>query len=177
MPETPSGDTTNTKTDDSGKTPVPLPSTSAVLSGTDKQLDGNTHVGIAVMVASDKEPSTLMIPDVGGVANGEPVYITKPIRINGENLKKFMTNKGVTLPEGLAGLIEDTKISCEAFYYSTGPMLMMFALKFDKGLIASLTGDEDLGNLFDVKGASVRVIKCPKESYDVLQQYVAELEA
>ena len=151
--------------------------TSAVLSGAEKQLDGNTHVGIAVMVASDKQPSTLMIPDVGGIGSGEPVYIIKPIRINGANLKTFMANKGVTLPDSISNLIEDTKISCEAFYYSTGPMLMMFALKFETGLIASLTGDEDLGALFDIKGASVRVLKCPKDSYDVLKQYVAELEA
>ena len=53
----------------------------------------------------------------------------------------------------------------------------MFALKFDKGLIGTLTGDEDLGNLFDIQGAAVRVLRCPKGSYEVLQKYAAGLAA
>ncbi len=153
-------------------------STSMVLSGAERQLDGKTHAGISVMVAADGQPSTLMIPDVAGVATGEPVYITKPIRIKGENLKKFLANKGVTLPDAITNLIEDTQISCEAFYYSNnGPMLLMFALKFEEGLIASLTGDADLGALFDIKGASVRLLRCAESSFDVLKQYAAGLES
>lgn len=152
-------------------------STSMVLAGAEKQTDGQTHFGVAVMVASDGKPSTLMIPDVAGVADGEPVFITKPIRINGENLKAFLTNKGVELPEAISKLIEDTKISCEAFYYTKdGPLLLMFALKFEDGLIASLTGDEDLGKLFDVKGAALRVLRCTEKNFDILKQYAAGLE-
>lgn len=151
--------------------------TSMVISGAEKQLDGKTHAGIAVMVSSDGQPSTLMIPDVAGVKDGEPVYITKPIRISGEHLKKFLAKKGVDLPEAVSNLIEDTKISCEAFYYTKdGPMLLMFALKFEEGLIASLTGDKDLGDLFDVKGASVRLLRCEENAFDVLKQYAAMLE-
>lgn len=153
------------------------PVTSVVLSGAERQLDGATHAGVAVMVSSDGQPSTLMIPDVTRVKDGEPVYITKPIRIKGANLKTFLSKKGVTLPEAVTKLIEDTSISCEAFYYShEGPLLMMFALKFEEGLIASLTGDADLGALFDVKGASVRVLRCSEKSFDVLKQYAAGLE-
>jgi hypothetical protein len=157
---------------------VPKEDTTAVLAGAEKQADGNTHFGIAVMVASDGKPSTLMIPDVAGVATGEPVFITKPIRIDGKNLKVFLNEKGVKdIPKGISDLIEDTKISCEAFYYTKdGPLLMMFALKFDTGLIASLTGDKALGALFDVKGAAVRVLKCPKDSFDILKQYASGLE-
>jgi len=154
------------------------PPESPVLSGAEKFLDGQTHFGVAVLVASDGKPSTLMIPDVGGISKGSPVYITKPIRIDGKNLKAFFVAKGVTLPDALTGLIEDTKISCEAFYYTNnGPLLMMFALKFDQGLIKSLTGDDALGQLFDVQGASVRILKCPATSFPVIQQYVAELSA
>ena len=47
--------------------------------------------------------------------------------------------------------------------------------KFDKGLIGTLTGDPDLGNLFDIQGAAVRVIRCPPSSFDVLKQYAAGL--
>lgn len=152
--------------------------TSDVLSGADKLLDGETHTGVAVLVSSDGNPSTLMIPDVTRISEGQPVYITKPIRINGANLKTFLAKKKVKLPENLANLIEDTKISCEAFYWTQdGPLLMMFALKFDKGLIESLTGDADLGNLFDIQGAAVRVLRCPASSFDVLKKYAAGLSA
>ena len=152
-------------------------STSVILSGAEKQTDGQTHFGVAVMVSSDGKPSTLMIPDVAGVATGEPVFITKPIRINGKNLKAFLKNKGVELPDAINNLIEDTQISCEAFYYTkNGPLLMMFALKFEEGLIASLTGDEDLGKLFDLKGAALRVIRCDEKNFNILKQYAAGLE-
>ncbi len=152
-------------------------STSVILSGAEKQTDGQTHFGVAVMVSSDGKPSTLMIPDVAGVATGEPVFITKPIRIDGKNLKAFLKNKGVELPDAINNLVEDTQISCEAFYYTkNGPLLMMFALKFEEGLIASLTGDEDLGKLFDVKGAALRVIRCEEKNFGILKQYAAGLE-
>jgi hypothetical protein len=162
---------------DQAKTTLPqTATTSDVLSGADKLLDGETHTGVAVLVTSDGNPSTLMIPDVTRISEGQPVYITKPIRINGANLKTFLVNKKVSLPDKLSNLIEDTKISCEAFYWTQdGPLLMMFALKFDKGLIESLTGDKDLGSLFDIQGAAVRVIRCPKSSFDVLKQYAAGL--
>lgn len=151
---------------------------SPVLSGAEKLLDGQTHTGIAVLVGSDGKPSTLMIPDVTNIEKGQPVYITKPIRINGEGLKNFLSEKGVSLPEAVTNLIEKTEISCEAFYYTKdGPLLMMFALKLEAGLIETLTGDKDLGKLFDIRGASVRVFRCSKEneSFSVLKNYCAEL--
>jgi hypothetical protein len=54
---------------------------------------------------------------------------------------------------------------------------MMFALVVQDGLIKSLTGDDALGKLFDIQGASVRIMRCPPNSYSVLQDYVAELTA
>ena len=176
--ETPGTNKPNTDGSKKPKTKAPVvASTSMVLSGAERYLNDKTHVGISVMVSSDGPPSTLMIPDVAGVKSGEPVYITKPIRISGEHLKTFLKNKGVDLPEPVSNLIEDVKISCEAFYYQhDGPMLLMFALKLDNGLIADLTGDKDLGALFDVKGASVRLLKCSESSFDVLEKYAAGLE-
>ena len=166
-----------TDKNDPSKTNLPqTATTSDVLSGADNLADGQTHTGVAVLVTSDGKPSTLMIPDVSGISKGQPVYITKPIRINGKNLKTFLANKKVDLPKPVSDLIEDTQISCEAFYWTQdGPLLMMFALKFDKGLIGTLTGDSDLGNLFDIQGAAVRVIRCPPSSFDVLKQYAAGL--
>lgn len=164
---------------DPSKTDLPqTATTSDVLSGAEKLLDGQTHTGVAVLVTSDGQPSTLMIPDVTGISKGQPVYITKPIRINGKNLKAFLANKKVDLPKPVSDLIEDTSISCEAFYWTKdGPLLMMFALKFDEGLIGTLTGDADLGKLFDIQGAAVRVIRCPPSSFDVLKKYAAGLAA
>lgn len=172
------GETASEKSVTPKTNPPVVATTSIVLSGAEKQLDGKTHAGIAVMVSSDGQPSTLMIPDVAGVADGKPVYITKPIRIDGKNLKNFLAKKqGVNLPKEISDLIEDTKISCEAFYYSKhGPMLLMFALIFKEGLIASLTHDADLGALFDVEGASVRLLRCEENAFDVLKQYAAMLE-
>ena len=153
-------------------------STSVVLSGAEKLLDGQIHTGVAVLVTSDGKPSTLMIPDITRVKEGAPVYITDPIRINGENLKKFLKEKNLMAEDNpITNLIENTMISCEAFYYSNGPLLMMFAIQFKNGLIESLTGDSALGALFDIQGASVRVLRCPEKSFDVLKQYAAELEA
>ena len=238
--------------------PVEVP----VLAGAEKLLGDRTHFGVSVLVTSDGWPSTLMIPDVGGIASGSPVYITKPIRIEGKNLKAFFIAKKIDLPAPLGGtpkgtgkdylinnaagykkgdtqvavdtgqgtivkddkisfayvpgtytvvsaveaagkissitfgpgleddvadnaavtvqpqggLIEDTTISCEAFYFTTnGPLLMMFALRFNRGMIESLTNDPALGALFDVKGASVRILRCKPEAFDTLKDYVAAL--
>lgn len=156
---------------------TPKPESSPVLSGTDGLLDGSSHIGVAVNLSSGTGLSTLMIPDITGVSSGQPVFITRPIALEGKNLKAFFVAKGITLPDPVKNLIEDTTISCDAFYYSKDVMLMMFALKFDKGLIKSLTNDDSLAALFDVKGASLRIIKCKKESFSVLQKYAAGLSA
>lgn len=152
------------------------PETSVALAGISEGfLDGKPHYGLAIAVSSGTGLSTLMIPDITGVSNGQPVFITRPIGLVGKNLKDFFLAKKIALPPEVLSLIEDTTISCEAFYYSTDVVLMIFAIKFDQGLIKSLTGDEALGKLFDVKGASVRVIKSPKASFSVLQKYAASL--
>jgi hypothetical protein len=145
--------------------------TAVVLSGAEKYLDGKYHTGIAVDVTSGTGHSTLMIPDASAK---EPVYITKPIGIVGAALKKFLTTKGVTLPDAVGNLIEDTTISCDAFYYSKDVTLMAFALKFDKGAISSLVGT-DIGDLFDITGASVRILKCDESNFKGLQKYAAGL--
>ncbi len=156
---------------------TPKPDSSPVLSGISGLLDGGTHVGVAVTLSSGSGVSTLMIPDVTGISKGQPVFITRPIVLQGKNLKDFFTAKGITLDKKVTDLIADTEISCQAFYYSTSIMLMVFQIKFDQGLIASLTGDASLGALFDVKGASLRLLKCPEASLNVLQKYAAGLSA
>ncbi len=160
------------------KPPVPYPPPLDVLSGADQILDGENHIGVAVLVTSDGKPSTLMIPDASKVKDGKPVYITKPIRIKGDKLKPFLIEKlgEGKIPANVMALIANTSISCEAFYYTKdGPLLIMFALQFNDGLIYSLTNDASLGALFDIQGASVRLFRCPESSYPVLQNYAAEL--
>ena len=147
-----------------------------VLSGTEGMLDGEKHFGIAVNMESGGKPSTLMIPDVTKVSEGAPVFITKPVVLELEKFKTFLQNKKIELPEPIAELLTDTSIGCNAFYFSNnGPQLMMFEISFKKGLIESLTGDADLGALFDITGASARYIKCTKADFETLKQYAAIL--
>ena len=156
---------------------VAVPETN-VISGVEEFLDGQNHVGIAITVESDGKTSVLTIPDVGKVTAGEsPVYITKPIVLKLDNLRKFLNKKKVTLPPAIDGLLKDASLSCDAFYFTanSGPLLMMFQIQFTKGLIASLTGDKDIGELFDIKGAAVRVFRCSKEKFPTLESYAAEL--
>jgi hypothetical protein len=156
---------------------LPVPPVN-VLSGAESLLGTETHVGIAIRVKSSGGPSTLVIPDVKGAKTGAfPVYITKPIRLELAKLQQFLKNKGVTLPEELNNLLKDTSVACNAFYYTAanGPLLMMFTLQFNKGLIASLTGDKDIGDLFDIEGVAARVFRCAEDKFPVLQKYAAEL--
>jgi hypothetical protein len=161
--------------------PQVAPSELNVLSGVEEFLNEPTpsnHVGIAITLESNGKTSVLTVPDVGAVKDGKSaVYITKPISLQLSKLKKFIEKKGVALPSAIEGLLDNTELSCDAFYFTggTGPLLMVFQIKFTNGLIASLTGDKDIGELFDVKGAAVRVFRCSKEQFGVLQNYAAEL--
>lgn len=118
----------------------------------------------------------------------DPIMIDSKDLIDGidaKDLIKFLRNANITLPEMLmeSARIADTKISCEAFYYTTsGPLLLMFELVFRNeegkaGLIKTLTGVKALGELFDVQGAFVRLFRCPQESFPALRQYCARLSA
>jgi hypothetical protein len=148
-----------------------------LLAGAEKYVGGGqtTHTGLSVYISSNREDlSTIMIPDLDKIAEG-PLYITKPVRIKGYNLKTFLKNK-VSLPSKVENFIADAEISCEAFYYTkSGPLLMMFALDLSKGVFTDLVGKE-LGDLFDIHGASVRVLRCPDEgALQTLQKYCASL--
>jgi hypothetical protein len=156
---------------------LPVPAVN-VISGAESLLGTETHVGIAVRIKSSGGPSVLVIPDVKGAKTGAyPVYITKPITLELAKLQKFLENKKVELPKELSDLLKDTSISCNAFYFTAnnGPLLMMFTLQFNKGLIASLTGDSDIGDLFDIEGVSARVFRCSEDKFPALQKYAAEL--
>lgn len=56
-----------------------------------------------------------------------------------------------------------------------GPLLMMFEVEVDKGLIGTLSGDKDLGNLFDINSVMLRVLRCPASKRSVLEDYVRAL--
>lgn len=157
-----------------------------VMSGADALADGKAHVGVAIAVSSGMQDSVLMIPDVGAVKDGKsPIYITRPITLKLEKLTKFLENKKITLPKELNDLLKDTTVACDAFYFTPatpapenkpGPKLMQFRLQFNNGLIASLTGDKDIGELFDVKGVYVRYVQCDPNQLKLLTAYAAELE-
>lgn len=172
-----------------------------VLAGADTLMNGKLRVGVEVRVKSGSGSSALRIADVTRISKGEPVYIAKPIRLEGKNLKKFLIGKeilheeeekdgqGVVIKDGQGNpkkklkeaygrLIDDATISCQAFYFTVGdnnPLLMMFDLQLKEGLIKTLTNDEDLGNLFDITGASVRLLRCKEEDFPKLQAYAAQL--
>jgi hypothetical protein len=151
-----------------------------VISGVDQMMDGKSHTGIAVAVTSSGQTSVLMIPDVAAVKEGNgPVYITKPIKLELAKLNAFLGKKDIKLPEEVQNLLKDTSVSCDAFYFTTktGPKLMQFTIQFNKGLIFSLTKDEDIGALFDIKGAYVRYFQCDAEGYKKLKAYATELQA
>ena len=177
---------------------APLPE---VLSGSDTLFDGALHVGVAIEVSASGSKSFVMIPDATRITQGQPIYITRKVAIEGKNISEFLASKNVTLPEALQRLLKTTSIACDAFYLAPkkrpatteekanpklapsitngnideSVMLMMFELNFEKGLIGALAGDEALGKLFDVNGAKVRVLRCPASSRAVLEGYARQL--
>ena len=76
------------------------------------------HVGAEVTITASGNPSVIVIPDITS-ADGFTMYITGPIILDGANLKKFLDQHHVTLPNSIADLTKNTKISCDAFYYSS----------------------------------------------------------
>lgn len=167
----------------------PIVPSGKVLSGADNLFDGKTHIGVAIEVSASGKVAYLIIPDVTAIDRGSPVFITAPIKIEGENLKKFLEDKGFTIThDALRGLLEQTSIGCEAFYFSkktikndkkedveSSSLLMMFEIKTDKGLIKKLTQDDSLSNLFDINSMMLRVFRCPESERDVLVNYVRSL--
>jgi hypothetical protein len=166
--------------------------------------DGKTHFGVAVEVVADGKTSYLMMPDVTGITKGQPVYITKPVTIKGEYLAVYLKKKSGadSIPEKVEKLLNTASISCNAFYFSqdkrkmtpeefeavkkvdnkaketdeidVGAFLMMFELKAPEGLIGTLV-DPDLGKLFDVTGASLRVLRCRDAAKGILEAYAKQL--
>ncbi|OQW75611.1 MAG: hypothetical protein BVN35_08145 [Proteobacteria bacterium ST_bin11] len=172
--------------------PPPLPK--AVLAdiegdANDYMLDGKYHVGVAVDLTASGAKSSLIIPDAASVTNGKsPVFVDKPIRIQGKKLNNFLAKKKINVPDKAQNLLKDTTVSLNAFYYrgdqkdettqnvtKTGVTLMSFEVGFTNGIISSLTGDPDFQELFDVKGASLRILRCDKKDLPELQAYVKAL--
>lgn len=143
-----------------------------LLAGLEKKLDGNTHVSLAIEF-NGNQSSTLMIPDLSGTA---PVYIDNKIEIDGKKLTAFFKNKYTDIyskfPDKLQSLIDKTTAECSAFYYQkNGPLLMIFSLGFEGGLLSALLGD-GIDEIFDVKSFSLRLFKCPNTMFQDLKDYV-----
>lgn len=164
------------------------PQLPAVLAGAETLFGDQVRIGAELRIKSSGGPSALRIADVTGVPNGQPVYITKPIKLEGKKLRKFLVRKQVLtlkdaqqpdgdVKESYGNLIADATVSIDAFYFTVGtsPLLMMFDLELKDGLITSLTNDADLGELFDITGASVRLLRCKEQDFPILQKYAAQL--
>jgi hypothetical protein len=116
----------------------------------------------------------------------DPVFITSPSVLGGKELKDFLVAKGIlqrqadAASESIAGLIGDTPIKLDAFYFSdSGPVLMQFdvAVGGHAGAMEQLTGDRDLAQLFTPGDAFVRVLRCSKGAFETLRRYAAELSS
>ena len=83
------------------------------------------------------------------------------------------TEKAAWLEEHKADADREAKVA--TIKVDDGALLMMFGLNFEDGLISALTGDADLGNLFDITGASLRVLRCRDSSKKILEEYAALL--
>ena len=74
--------------------PEPMDSTHLLSGATLKYFNDKTHVGVAVQLVADGRKSYLMIPDIARVGKAAPVYITAPVRLNGEHLKDYLARQG-----------------------------------------------------------------------------------
>jgi hypothetical protein len=160
-------------------------------------LDGKVHVGVAIGLRTGDRPSALVVPDVLGVGKGEsPVYLAKPLKIELEKILDYLNKKQDGIKDQLKGenspvknFLKNTSVAIDSFYFKKGKkpegateekgelLLMQFALNFAKegeegGLIGNLTGDNDLSEMFDITGLSLRVLRCDKDNVEVLQNYV-----
>jgi|GEM_PF-1099939 len=165
------------------------------LGGTEGLLDNQTHVGVSVHVTSaGGTMSSLVISKVNNISDKTPVFITNPVKLDLSNLEKFLTDHDIPMPDPVKNVLKGTSISCDAFYYTgkDGPLLMMFALDFDAkkeeedktknnqeevkgGLIARLSGSQELGQLFDVAGVSLRVLRCGDKHFKRIKDYCTAL--
>jgi hypothetical protein len=120
----------------------------------------------------------------------EPVSIPGPTPLEGKDLTDLLIAKGILhkktdsdeLKEPIGGFLKDATITVDAFYFtSNGPLLMIFELQArgpnEEEPIQALTGDKELGGLFEVTSASARVLCCTKGSFEILLRYAAELSA
>jgi hypothetical protein len=120
----------------------------------------------------------------------EPVSVPGPVELVGKDLTDLLIAKGILhkktdsdeLKESIGGFLKNTPITVDAFYFtSNGPLFMVFELQ-PRGLrgeepIQALTGDKELGGLFEVTSASARVLCCTEGSFETLRRYAAELSA
>ena len=182
------GENTPAKPTNAAPPATRTPQPPAVIAGAETLFGDQIRIGAELRIKSSGGPSALRVADVTGVPKGEPIYITKPIRLEGKKLRNFLVKKKVLtlkeenkpngeVNEKYGNLIADATISCEAFYFTVGtaPLLMMFDLELKDGLITTLTGDADLGELFDITGASVRLFRCKEQDFPKLQKYAAQL--
>ena len=106
-------------------------------------------------------------------------YSTRPVTFKKDDDKYKELKTRLILPDKeWEEWLKNHEISgtSDEFKIDEGPLLMMFSINFDKGLIRSLTNEEHLGDLFDITGGSVRVVRCPLDKTGTLKDYVKQLQ-
>lgn len=97
-------------------------------------------------------------------------FSTNKKKLSAEEAEEY--KKGRSLTESTTPKLSEV---IKGFEVEAGPLLMMFEVTSDGGLIKSLTDDDALSDLFDIGGISLRVLRCPASSKDVLVKYVESL--
>lgn len=103
-------------------------------------------------------------------------YSTNKVTFKEDDAKGKAIRKTLSLKdEEWKTWLDDHKVVGGDYSIDEGPLLMVFSITFGDGLITELTGEEQIGKLFDIKGGSVRVVRCPHEKEGVLKDYVKML--
>jgi hypothetical protein len=97
-------------------------------------------------------------------------FSTKKRKLSADEATKYKTDRN--LNETTTPKASDVIAGYEV---EDGPLLMMFEIQVQGGLIKALTNDDALSSLFDINSAQLRVLRCPASSKDILVKYAESL--
>jgi hypothetical protein len=86
-------------------------------------LDGKVHIGIAVGLKTGDKPSALVVSDVLGITAGSPIYLTKPLKIELDKIRKYLkkkaekANEDLDKNEKLRAFLANTEVAINSLYF------------------------------------------------------------
>jgi hypothetical protein len=90
-------------------------------------LDGKAHVGLAIGLSTDNNPSALILPDISGLVEGtQPVFLAKPLKLNLIKIKDYLkakspeSAKAMDGNKALEGFLTNTAVEVNSFYFRKG---------------------------------------------------------